>query len=122
MSTLTSLPAGVPVQPEALELVREPVPAEAIASGAPATGVHPLGSFGGVGLGVWEMTEGGMFDTEADEIFLVLSGAATVDFLAEDGTVTATAALGPHTLMRLAAGTRTRWTVTKTLRKVYLTT
>jgi len=121
MTALTSLPAGVPVQPDALDLVREPVPAEAVASGAPATGLHPLGSFGGVDLGVWEMTEGGMFDTEADEVFLVLSGAAAVDFLADDGSVTSTTALGPHTLMRLAAGTRTRWKVTETLRKVYLT-
>ncbi|MFZ3416151.1 cupin domain-containing protein [Arthrobacter sp. 3Tela_A] len=121
MSTLTSLPAGVPVHPDALDLEHEPVPAEAVASGSPATGLHPLGSFGGVNLGVWEMTEGGMFDTEADEVFLVLSGTATVEFLAEDGSAAATASLAPHTLMRLAAGTRTRWTVTETLRKVYLT-
>lgn len=121
MSTLTSLPAGTAVHPDALNLDLEPVPAGAVASGSPATGVHPLGDFGGVSLGVWEMTEGGMFDTEADEVFLVLSGAATVEFLAEDGSAASTAELAPHTLMRLAAGTRTRWTVTETLRKVYLT-
>ena len=121
MSTLTSLPAGIPVHPGALDLEHEAVPAEAVASGSPATGLHPLGSFGGVNLGVWEMTEGGMFDTEADEVFLVLSGTATVEFLAEDGSAASTASLAPHTLMRLAAGTRTRWTVTETLRKVYLT-
>jgi len=122
MSTLTSLPAGTAIHPDALDLVHEPVPADAVASGAPATGLHQLGSFGGISLGIWEMTEGGMFDTEADEVFLVLSGSATVDFLAEDGSVTSSQALGPHTLMRLVAGTRTRWTVTETLRKVYLTT
>lgn len=121
MSTLTSLPAGTAVHPDTLDLDLEPVPAEAVASGAPATGLYPLGSFGGINLGVWEMTEGGMFDTEADEVFLVLSGTATVEFLAEDGSTASTAALAPHTLMRLAAGTRTRWTVTETLRKVYLT-
>lgn len=107
--------------PDTLDLAHDPVPADAVASGAPATGLYPLGSFGGVSLGVWEMTEGGMYDTEADEVFLVLSGAATVEFLAEDGSAASTAALVPHTLMRLAAGTRTRWTVTETLRKVYLT-
>ena len=121
MSTTTQLPAGTAIHPDSLELVRETVPAEAVASGSPATGLHPLGSFAGVDLGVWEMTEGGMYDTEADEVFLVLSGTATVDFLAGDGSVESTAELVPHTLMRLAAGTRTRWTVTETLRKVYLT-
>lgn len=121
MSTRTWLPAGTAVHPDALELVHEPVPADAVSAGTPSTGLHPLGSFGGVSLGVWEMTEGGMFDTEADEVFLVLSGSATVEFLAEDGTAESAAELTPHTLMRLAARTRTRWTVTETLRKVYLT-
>ena len=115
------LPAGVAIHPDSLDLTHEPVPEAAVASGTPSTGLHELGSFGGVDLGVWEMSEGGMFDTEAEEVFVVLSGAATVEFLAADGSVSATHELTPHTLMRLAAGTRTRWTVTSTLRKVYLT-
>ncbi|WP_312182521.1 cupin domain-containing protein [Arthrobacter sp.] len=117
----TGLPAGVVIHPDSLDLVHEPVPESAVASGTPSTGLHELGNFGGVDLGVWEMSEGGMYDTEAEEVFVVLSGAATVEFLAADGSVAATHELTPHTLMRLAAGTRTRWTVTSTLRKVYLT-
>ena len=114
------LPAGVALDASGLVIEMEPVPADAVAAGHPATGIHELGSFGGVNLGVWEMSEGGMYDTEVDEVFLVLSGEATVQFLAADGSVVSTAALGPHSLMRLAAGTRTRWTVSRTLRKLYL--
>ncbi|MBD7996802.1 cupin domain-containing protein [Arthrobacter sp. Sa2CUA1] len=114
------LPAGVPLQPDGLVLEHEPVTGSAVASGTPATGLCELGRFGGLELGVWEMTEGGMYDTEAEEVFLVLSGSATVEFLDEDGTVTSVHDLVPHTLMRFAAGTPTRWTVTSPLRKVYL--
>jgi uncharacterized protein len=66
---------------------------------------------------VWEMTPGTMTDVEADEIFVVLSGAATVEFA--DGT--APLQLGAGDVGRLAAGAETTWTVTETLRKIYLT-
>ena len=58
-----------------------------------------------------------MSDVEADEVFVVLSGAATVEF--DDGTASLT--LGPGDVVHLAEGARTVWTVTETLRKVYLT-
>ena len=32
-------------------------------------------------LGVWEMTAGAMRDVEADEVFLVIAGRATVEFV-----------------------------------------
>lgn len=115
------LPAGLPLHPDSFGLVHEPVAASATASGTPTTGLQELGLFGGVELGVWEMSEGGMYDTEAEEVFVVLSGTATVEFLDADGSVASTHNLAPHTLMRFAAGTRTRWTVTSTLRKIYLT-
>ena len=84
------------------------------ATPGPASGA--LGRFGGLEVGVWEMTPGVMRDEEADEVFVVLSGAATVEF--EDGT--ATLALKPGDVVRLAEGAKTVWTVTETLRKVYL--
>ena len=68
-------------------------------------------------MGVWEMTPGVMRDVEADEVFVVLSGAATVQFA--DGTAPLT--LKPGDVVRLAEGTETVWTVTERLRKVYLT-
>jgi uncharacterized cupin superfamily protein len=94
-----------------LELTLEPVP-----DSSAHTAVHTLTEFGGLEIGVWEMTPGVMTDVEADEVFVVLSGAATVEFA--DGTAPLT--LGPGDVARLAAGTETVWTVTEALRKVYL--
>jgi len=94
----------------------EPVPGDQSVSGAPSTGVTELGEFGGLDVGIWEMTTGVMRDVEAEEIFVVLSGSATVEFA--DGTAPLT--VGPGDVVRLAAGAQTVWTVTETLRKVYL--
>lgn len=57
---------------------------------------------------------GSSTDVEADELFIVLSGAATVRF-ADGGVIE----LGPGSVGRLHEGQRTVWTVTETLRKVY---
>jgi uncharacterized cupin superfamily protein len=84
-------------------------------AGTPCTGATKLGEFGNVTVGVWEMTPGTMRDIEIDEVFVVLHGAGTVEFA--DGTI---AALGPGDVMRLKVGQQTIWTVTETLRKVYL--
>jgi uncharacterized protein len=99
-----------------LALDSEPVPPEQTVSGAPTTAAVAVGEFAGLELGVWEMTPGVMSDVEADEVFVVLSGAATVEFA--DGTPTLN--VGPGDVVRLAAGAATVWTVTETLRKVYL--
>jgi uncharacterized protein len=102
----------------ASELIEhEPVPADQSLFGTPHTGVVELGRFGGLDVGIWEMTPGVMSDVEADEVFVVLAGAATVEF--DDGTPPLT--LGPGDVVRLADGARTVWTVTQTLRKVYVT-
>lgn len=93
------------------------VPAGQSLGGNPETGAAVLGEFGGLEIGVWEMTPGLMTDVEADEVFVVLSGSATVQF--DDATPALS--IGPGDVVRLAEGTRTTWTVTETLRKVYLT-
>jgi uncharacterized protein len=98
-------------------LEHEPVPADQSLGGEPHTGTAELGRFGGLEVGVWEMTPGVMRDVEAEEVFVVLSGAATVGF--EDGSPALT--LGAGDVVRLAKDTKTVWTVTETLRKVYLT-
>ncbi|WP_319456777.1 MULTISPECIES: cupin domain-containing protein [unclassified Mycobacterium] len=100
-----------------IDIANEPVPAEQSVSGAPRTGFHTLTEFDGLEVGVWEMTPGAMSDVEADEVFVVLSGSATVEF----GDATPPLRLGAGDVVRLAAGTETVWTVTETLRKVYLT-
>lgn len=100
-----------------LDLILEPVPADQSVSGAPQSGAVALDEFGGLEIGVWEMTPGVMTDVEADEVFVVLSGSGSVEFA--DGSPAMQ--LGPGSLVRLKAGTSTVWTVTETLRKVYLT-
>jgi uncharacterized cupin superfamily protein len=76
----------------------------------------PLAQLGASGVGVWEMAPGTEQDTEVDEVFVVLAGRGSVTF--EDGEVVE---LRPGVVVRLTAGERTTWTVTETLRKVYVT-
>jgi uncharacterized cupin superfamily protein len=99
-----------------LELTRTTVPDDQSVSGSPSTAAIALDQFGGLEVGVWEMTPGVMTDVEADEVFVVLSGSATVEF----GDGSPTIGIGPGDVVRLAKGTETVWTVTETIRKVYL--
>lgn len=98
-----------------LQLPLSDVPPAQRIAGSPRTGARSLGVFGGVNVGVWEMTPGTMSDTEVDEIFVVLHGKAKVEF--KDG---APIMLSPGDVVRLHAGQQTVWTVTETLRKVYI--
>ncbi|THG33117.1 cupin domain-containing protein [Naasia lichenicola] len=107
---------------EALAVEHERVPEAQREDGAPTTGSVTLASgqqdgSSGIEIGVWEMSVGAMSDTEVEEVFVVLSGAATILFVDEDRTL----ALSPGDLVRLAAGTRTIWTVAEPLRKLYIT-
>jgi len=67
--------------------------------------------------GIWQHTPGVSRDTEADELFVVISGRATVSI--EGGPVLE---LSAGVLGLLRSGDRTVWTVHDTLRKVYQTT
>jgi uncharacterized cupin superfamily protein len=98
-------------------LDHELVPADQSVSGNPTTAAVSIDDFSGLDVGIWEMSPGVMTDVEAAELFIVLSGSATVEF--KDGTPAMT--LGPGDVVRFAAGTETVWTVTETLRKIYLT-
>ena len=100
----------------ALDLETQPVPPDQTVNGRPRTGVHTLTEFGGIEVGVWEMTPGVMTDVEADEVFVVLSGSATVEF----GDGSPAIGIGPGDVVRLAEGAETVWTVTETVRKIYL--
>jgi uncharacterized cupin superfamily protein len=104
------------VHAAAIDLDHERVPTDQALSGHPRTGVHTLTQFDGLEVGVWEMTPGVMSDVESDEVFVVLSGSATVEFADEGETLH----IGAGDVVRLAAGARTVWSVTETLRKVYL--
>jgi uncharacterized cupin superfamily protein len=104
------------VEALALAVPLEPVAPEQIVAGSPSTGFVELGAYGQAEFGVWEMTPGAMSDVETDEIFIVLSGAARIDFTATGESVH----IGPSFVGRFDQGTATVWTVTETLRKVYL--
>ena len=104
------------IRAAAQSLDHEPVPGDQSIEGTPSTATVALGAFSGLEVGVWEMTPGVMRDVEKDEVFVVLSGSATVEFA--DGA--APLVLSAGDVVRLAAGTETVWTVTETLRKVYL--
>ncbi|SFR54379.1 hypothetical protein SAMN04488591_1877 [Microbacterium azadirachtae] len=112
------LPAvGRAVTEADLVLAHEPLPAAEVVAGAPATAIAVLDDTGDREIGIWEMTPGAATDTEADELFVVLSGRATIAF--EDPSL-ADLEIGPGSVVRLAEGMRTTWTVTETLRKVYI--
>jgi hypothetical protein len=100
--------------PEALDperiLAGEPRVAGVVLHESPPTG--PGGR--AVERGIWEITPGVVADVEADEVFVVLSGRATIEF--EGGT---TLEVGPGDVAVLPEGAVTRWTVHETLRKVY---
>ena len=103
----------------ALELIiaRDPVAAEQVVDGAPTAGFTTLATFGELEVGVWEMTVGAMQDVEGEEVFVVIAGRATVTFDAGDRVMN----LSVGSVARLAAGEHTVWTVTETIRKVYIT-
>ncbi|MGW0751797.1 cupin domain-containing protein [Streptomyces sp. NPDC002587] len=64
--------------------------------------------------GIWQITPGVVTDTEADELFVVVSGRATIEV--EGGE---TLEVGPGSACVLREGDRTTWTVHETLRKAY---
>jgi uncharacterized cupin superfamily protein len=67
--------------------------------------------------GVWQITEGVVTDVEADELFVVVAGRATVEI---EGAPTLE--LEPGVVGRLQAGDRTVWRVHETLRKIFQVT
>lgn len=91
----------------------EPLPPEQVVAGAPSAGSIELTE----AIGIWEHTPGSSSDVEADEVFVVLSGSATVSF---DNPALDPVELRPGSVLRLTAGMRTVWTVRETLRKVYV--
>lgn len=104
------------VDAASLVLDHAPLPGELVAAGAPTTGQRDLAALSDLTIGVWEHTPGISRDVETDEVFVVLSGDASVAF--DDGTPTIE--LRPGSLVRLSAGQRTTWTVRDTLRKIFI--
>lgn len=105
-----------------VHLELEEVPAFDTVAGAPRQGVAELGSLAGAELGIWELRDGTVTDTEVDEFFVVLSGEALIEFLDERGGDDSprSVVVRAGDVMRLVAGARTRWTVRDHIRKVYI--
>ncbi|MFD4960513.1 cupin domain-containing protein [Microbacterium sp. NPDC058389] len=104
---------GVGVDAATLAIPLQPLPADQVVTGTPSTGFVELTDT----IGVWEHTAGTSTDVEADEVFVVLSGSATLSFT--DSTL-APVDLRAGSVVQLAEGMHTVWTVHETLRKVYV--
>jgi uncharacterized cupin superfamily protein len=99
-----------------VSLDHEPLPDGQVEAGTPSTGAVALDVSPVWEAGVWEHTVGTSTDVEADEVFVVISGRATIAIAGGP-----TLEVGPGDLGILQAGASTTWTVHETLRKVYVT-
>lgn len=115
-SQATALPGSFAVHIPDAVLAPEPLDPAQILSGTPeVTGKVLWESPDGRQIrGIWQITPGVVTDTEANELFVVVSGRASV--AVEGG---ATLELGPGDAAVLREGDRTTWTVRETLRKAY---
>ena len=104
---------GIVTDAATLPIALGPLAAEQVVEGSPRTGFVELSG----AIGVWEHTPGTSTDIEVDEVFVVLSGSATVSF--EDSALEPIE-LRAGSVARLTAGMRTVWAVRETLRKVYI--
>ena len=107
------------LDPMALELEDWPLEPDQIVDGDPQVSGRVLDASadGKVERGVWQHTAGISRDTESDELFVVLTGRATIEV--EGGP---TLEVGPGDVGLLHAGDRTTWTVHEDLRKIFQTT
>jgi len=78
--TASSTPSTRIVDVAALDLDDLPLEPGSTVAGTPRAGLATLHELGEVEIGVWELTEGTVTDTEADEVFVVVSGTGSVTF------------------------------------------
>ncbi len=107
----------VPSQ-ESLDL--EAVPNEQVLDGSPVTGWKLLASLPNVEAGIWEHSPGSSTDTEEEEVFVVLSGRATVVVRDEQGIELERHEFSSGDVGILSEGTLTTWIVQETFRKVFI--
>ncbi|MFC9296200.1 cupin domain-containing protein [Streptomyces sp. NPDC057011] len=110
-----SFAVSVPDLPDS-ELEAEDLDPDQIVSGEPVVTGRVLweSADGRQVRGIWQITPGVVTDVEANELFVVVSGRATIEV--EGG---ATLEVGPGSACVLREGDRTTWTVHETLRKAY---
>jgi uncharacterized protein len=107
------------IDPATIELEAWPLEDDQIIGDAPAVSglVLDTSPDGRVERGIWQHAPGVSRDTESDELFVVLSGRATIDV---EGAPSLE--LGPGSVGLLHEGDRTTWRVHETLRKIYQVT
>jgi uncharacterized cupin superfamily protein len=96
------------------DLEPDEVDPDSVLDGDPQTASLVLHADEKVERGIWEITPGTYTDVEADEIFVVLSGRATVKIEGEEALE-----IGPGDVGVFDKGAETTWVVHETLRKVY---
>ena len=109
--------AGAAVVAASLVIDDEPIDAAHVRTGSPRTGFVDLDDADGRTIGVWEHSPGTSTDVESDEVFVVVAGTGLLEFTEP---ALPPVELRPGTIVRLAEGMHTVWTVRETLRKVYI--
>lgn len=112
-----SLDPGAVVHAADVALEHAPVSPEQVVDGAPTVGFIELAELAGVEVGIWECTPGVSTDIEVDEVSVVISGRARIDFIAP---ALPSIEVRAGDVVRLEAGMKTVWTVTETMRKIYV--
>lgn len=104
------------IDPRTVALEPWPLDPETIVEGAPEVSglVLDESADGSVQRGIWQHSVGSSRDIEADELFVVVFGRATIEIEGRP-----TLEVGPGDVGLLSAGDRTLWHVHETLRKVY---
>jgi uncharacterized protein len=97
------------------DLSPSPLDPTQVVSGNPQVSALELLAGDDLEIGVWQHTAGVSTDVEAEEVFVVLRGRATIEVAGGP-----TLEVGPGDVGILHAGDQTRWTVHEDLRKVYL--
>jgi uncharacterized cupin superfamily protein len=112
---------GLLLEAATIALTHEPLPASQVVAGSPTTATLVLDERDGREIGVWEIMPGTASDFEVDEVFVVLSGRARVEFTAvAEGAVPPPIEISAGSVVRLADGMQTTWTIHETLRKLYV--
>jgi uncharacterized cupin superfamily protein len=99
------------------DLEADPLDPSQIVSGTPEVSGKVLweSEDGKILRGIWQITPGVVTDTEANEMFVVISGRATIEVEGGD-----TIEVGPGDACVLEEGAQTVWTIHETLRKAYV--
>jgi uncharacterized cupin superfamily protein len=97
------------------QLTPDPLDPSQVVSGNPQVSSHELLETDALSVGIWQHTAGVSTDVEADEIFVVLTGRATIEVAGGP-----TLEVGPGDVGVLEVGAETTWTIHEDLRKIYI--